>query len=166
MATLDRLDISNAILSLLKSDSTLYGQGKLINKISIRWQDYENAKVDRKNPYQLFLKTPTYEKIQARMQSSDYMITCEYRGEGRTNNAEDAWQWLDDISERIDYLVDNVMWSGDHLTSHYTNTEATLINIEHTISDQDVIDEGSPSAWRAHLDGIITVEIQRTKDNS
>lgn len=162
MASLDRVAICTAIEGLLEADTVLYGSDKLINYITDDVVKYENARIGVDRPYKMFLKAPSKEKIATRMgNNADYAIIVEYRVEGLKSNPQTAYQNIDDIDERVDYLCDNEMWTGNNLSSHFTNSECTVIDIVFGGSNCDVSkDEGG---WKVECEGTIRVEINRVK---
>ena len=167
MAGVDRINICNAYKQLFEADaSILYGQNKLINSISIKFKEFEQAKIDIGTPYKMYIKAPDKEKQEARMQNADYIITINYRVEGKTIDPETAIERLDDIDERIDYLVDNQMWGGLYLTDYLNVDGNTLVNTEWISSSVDTVmevtDDGG-EVWRIHCEGTITAEINRLK---
>ncbi|MBU2177663.1 MAG: hypothetical protein KJ556_21435 [Gammaproteobacteria bacterium] len=166
MASLDRKNIIDAVKALFIADTgTLYGETKLINSISVKQVEFDKAKIDAKTPYKMFLSTPDREKVETRMQNADYAFTVRYRVEGLTVDPDEAWQKLDDIDERIDYLCDNQMWSGSNLGSYFTNSLSTINDMEFQASTCDVVREPSEkgTTWRVHLEGTIRVEVNRTR---
>lgn len=162
MASLDRVAVCAAIKALFEADSTLYGSGKLINYITADVVKFETARVGVDKSYKMFLKATSREKIAARMgNNADYAITVLYRIEGLQSNPQTAYQNIDDVDERIDYLCDNEMWTGNNLSDHFVNAECTVINIEFQGSDCDVrIDDGG---CKVECEGSIRVEINRIK---
>ena len=162
MASLDRVDVCNAIESLLESDSTLYGSGKLINYITDDVVKFERARIGVDRPFKMFLSAPTREKITARMgKNADYAIIVSYRVEGLKSNPQTSYQSVDDIDERVDYLCDNEMWTGNNLSSHFSNSECTVIDINFEGSTCDVNDD--EGGWKVECEGTIRVEINRIK---
>ena len=162
MAGLDRTNILNAIESLLESDSTLYGQSALINYISDDIVRYESAKVSVDVPYKMYIKAPRREKVDVRMgNNTDYNIFVEYRIEGLKSNPQTAIENIDDIEDRIEHLCDNEMWTGGNLSTHFSNSESSVINIEWESGTCDMKkDEGG---WKIESEGTIRVEINRIK---
>lgn len=167
MASLDRKNIVDAVQDLFEADTgTLYGETKLINTISVQQTEFDKAKVSSKTPYKMFLACPDREKVETRAQNADYAFTVRYRVEGYEVDPDVAWQKLDDIDERIDYLCDNQMWSGSNLTSYYTNTVSTILDMEFESSTCDVVREqgaGEGTVWRVHLEGTVRVVVNRTR---
>ena len=166
MAGVDRRNVCNALKSLFEADTgTLFGQNKLIKSISTKFKEFESAKVDIGTPYKMYIKASLKEKTEARMQNADYTITVNYRVEGKTVEIETAVDRLDDIDDRIDYLIDNEMWSGDYLTNYLAVTGNTMINSEWVSSDVDSVLEPTEGGgvWRVHCEGVITIEINRLK---
>lgn len=162
MACLDRRDICNAIEALLESDSELYGTTGHLNYITDNIVEYDKARVTIDRPYKMFLKAPIREKIATRMgNNADYAIIVEYRIEGLRSNPQTAVDKIDDIDERIDYLIDNEMWTGNNLSSRFTNSESSVTDINTEGSEADVSkDEGG---WKVECEGSIRVEINRIK---
>lgn len=162
MAGLDRRDICNAVESLLESDSTLYGSTSLINYISDKVTDYEQARVGVDEPYKMYLKAPRKEKIAVRMGNNvDYASVVEYTIVGLKSNPDTALDQIDDIENRIQHLCDNEMWSGGNLTTHFSNNECTIINIEWEGATADTVKEDG--GWKVQSEGTIRVEINRIK---
>lgn len=162
MASLDRIDICNAVESLLESDSTLYGSGKLINYITDNIVNFRNAKVGVDRSYKMFLSAPTREKINTRMgNNTDYAFTVDYRIEGVQSNPHTAYTNIDDIDERIEYICDNEMWTGNNLSAHFTNSECTIIDINYEGSTCEITDDDG--AWKVESEGSIRIEINRIK---
>ena len=162
MAALNRNDIVAAIDALFKADTAiLYGSGKLLEHISVRYLEFEKAKLTVGQGYKMYLKGNLREKVAARMQCSDYIVTVESRIEGITVDPETAQQHIDDIDERIDYLIDNQMWTGVNLTPYFSNSESTVINLEWISSscEPELIND----QWRVHSEGIMTVEVNRLR---
>ena len=162
MASLTRVNICNAIESLFESDTTLYGPIGYINFITDRFVDFENSRIGIDKPYKMYLKCTRREKIEVRMgKNVDYAFTVLYRIEGLKSNPETAKEQIDIIDERIEHLCDNEMWTGNNLSSHFTNTECTIINIEWEASECDTRkDDGG---WKVECEGSIRIEINRVK---
>lgn len=162
MACLDRTDVCAAIEALLEADSELYGASGHLNYITDNIVEFENARVSIDKPYKMYLKAPRRDKIDTRMgNNADYAITVEYRIEGLKSNPQTAIEKIDDIDERIDYLIDNQMWTGNNLSGHFTNSESTIIDMVFEGSEADTRkDEGG---WKVECEGTIRVEINRVK---
>ena len=162
MASLTRTNICNAIETLLESDNTLYGSSAYINYITDDIVRFEAAKVGVDKPYKMFLKAPRREKVDVRMGNNvDYNIFVEYRIEGLKSNPQTSYEQLDLIDERIEHDCDNQMWEGTNLSTCFSNSESTVINIEWEGSTCDIRkDEGG---YKVECEGTIRVEINRIK---
>lgn len=161
MASLTRLDICTALQDLLQDDTdNLYGPSKLINYISVKYVEWEKAKVHIDKPYKMYIKAPRKDKVNVRMgNNADYSIVATYRIEGLASDPQTAYERIDDIDERINYLCDYEMHSGNNLSTHFNNTECTVTNIEWEGSDCDTRkDEGG---WKVECEGTIRIEINR-----
>ena len=162
MASLDRKDIADAIVALFEADTTvLYGAAMLINNITSNYVQFENAKVNANTPYKMFIKTNSTELLEGRAQNADYAVTVAYRVEGFQKDPQTAYERLDDIDERIRYLIENEMHGGTYLTSHYSNSETVVIDMEWMSSDDDVVLENDE--WRVHLEGELRISLNRVK---
>ena len=162
MASVDRKNVVDAIESLFNADTTiLYGDAKFINTITTNYTDFINARVTAKTSYKMFLKANSVQLIESRAQNADYTVNVVYRVEGYMVNPQTAQDHLDDIDERIRYLIENEMHGGTYLSSHFTNSETTVIDMEWLGSDSDVVMEDKE--MRVHCEGNITVSLNRVK---
>jgi hypothetical protein len=139
---LDRIEVIDIIKSLLIGDTTiLYGQDKLIKFISSNPIDYEASKVDVNTPYKMYLYAPSREPVEVRAQNEDYAIIVNYNIEGVTRNPDTAYARLDDIDKRINYLCNNQMWTGDNLSTFFTNANCTIIDIEVQTGETNIVSD-------------------------
>lgn len=162
MAGVDRINVLTAFKNLFEADTgNLYGRNNLISNISLNIVEFLAAWIDVKTPYKMFLSAPSKESSSVRMQNEDYIITINYRIEGRSNDEQTAYTRLDDIDERIEYLINNEMWGGTYLTNYLSVSNNSLINTEWQRSDCDIIQEND--VLRVHCEGSFTVEINRLK---
>lgn len=162
MAGLDRIAVCAALESLFEADHQLYGATKMINYITDDLVKYENARIAVDKPYKMYLFAGRKDKISTRMGlNTDYSFTVTYRIEGLKSDPQTAAQNIDDIDERIDYLCDNEMWNGLNLSSHFTNSESTILNIELISSDLAV--RKDTGGFKVECEGSIRLEINRIK---
>lgn len=159
---LDRHDILAALKSLFEADTTvLYGKGLLLNHISINLKEFEKAAVNIYEPYKMYMIASEKNKIATGMnKNTDVEFIIEYRIEGLARDPEEAYQNIDDIDERIEHLVDNEMWGGTKLTGHFSDSESSVIDMEHISSNLD-IDVDDNNQLNVYCDGSIRVLIDR-----
>ena len=154
---------------MLEADTgTLYGTGKLLSagEIVATEVDFETARIEAgaqatTNPYRMFLRCERGDSIDVRAQNEDCTYRVELRVEGYDMNFETVKAHVDDIIERVRYLVNAQMWSGDNLSSYYSDASAKVLDMVSLIGDSVVEDEGG--MYRVHGAMEITVTVNRLR---
>lgn len=157
---LDRQGVLVMLSDMLKNDTTmLFGQGKLLQQININATLYEDAAVTNNKPFQLFFRASPRETLVYKMQNSDIAYTIDYRICGIRRDPDEVRQKIDDIDERMLYLINNEMYTGNNFTSWYTDSTAIVFDVSIDNSSLDV--EVRDTKIIAECEGGISVFINR-----
>jgi len=161
--SLDRDGISIAIANMLKADSNLYGAttASLLQIIEGDPKKFDKAKVDAKrNRYGLYLWAEASDSVSVRSQNKDIMYTINMRFEGANQNVTAGLEVIEDAYNMVMDLIDAQMWDGQYLTAYYTDSTASVINME-SVSSSLPAPEVSDSFFTLEVEGVATVEINR-----
>jgi hypothetical protein len=159
---LDRNTILDALKSLFEADTgILYGATRLIQSVSVRAVEFEKAKIDVTTPYKMYLSCEGRTKVDTRAQNTDYTFDVKYRIEGMSENPETARGYLDDVDERIEFLVDNQMYLGDRLVPYYVNTLSQVIDMAWVGSECKIMTENG--VVQVESEGSISITINRLR---
>ena len=161
---LDRDGISTAIANMLKADSALYGTttASLLQIIEGDPKKFNKAKVNAKRqPYGMYLWAEASDSISIRSQNKDVLYGIGVRFEGLNIDTTAGMRVVEDAYNRAMLLIDKQMWDGQYLTAYYTDTTATVINMESVGSTFPAPDEGERGFFTIEIEGAATVEINR-----
>lgn len=159
---LDRKGIARAIRDLLRSDTdVLYGKKKLIQYIEDSSVFFAKSRVNNIRPNALFIWVSDSSPSEERMQNTDYLYTVDLRFESIKVNPEDASNTIDDALERINYLINEEMYTGTVLSDYYTDTSAQVINISPASSIFDYPESTDGKRMIVEIEGAINIEINK-----
>jgi len=128
---LDRAGIADAFANLLKADTgTLYGTGKMLQKISSSPKEFETAKVSSRLETGLYMWISDGDTVDDRIQNTDDLYTLDMRFVGNKADPDTAIDNIDDAFERCKVLIRNQMYEGQYMTSYYTDSNAQFVNID------------------------------------
>lgn len=162
---LDRDGISTAVANMLRADSTLYGTttASLLQIIEGDPKKFAKAKVNAKRQrYGLYLWAEDSASVSIRPQNKDVMFSINMRFEGANLDITAGMTVVEDAYNRAMLLIDKQMWDGQYLTGYYTDSTATVINMESVGSTLPPPEDGQPTGFfRIEVEGAATVEINR-----
>jgi len=163
---MDCVGARTAIEGLLQSDATLYGatgyirEGEIIDtEVDFETGRLESGVQATTNPYRIYMRCVRSETLNVRAQNEDYVFLIEIRIEGYDVNFETVKARIDDIIERIRYLVNYEMWTGNNLASYYTGTDCKVIDLVPEIGEPIIEDENG--IFRVHGRLNITITVNR-----
>ena len=161
---LDRDGISTAIAEMLRADSTLYGPttASLLQIIEGDPKKFNKAKVNAKRQrYAMYLWAEASDTVVVRPQNKDVLFSINTRFEGLNADITAGMRVVEDAYNRAMLLIDSQMWDGQYLTQYYTDTTATVINMESVGSTFPPPEEGERGFFSIEIEGAATVEINR-----
>ena len=160
--SLDRRGIARALRDLFRSDTTvLYGDGKLLQLIEDKAALFSKAKVNYNNPNALYLWVDLSDTTEERMQNTDSSYLCNFRFESIQVNPENAANTIDDSLERINYLINEEMYTGQVLSSYYTDSSAQIINMVPLSSTFEYPESTDGKRMIIEIEGAIEIEVNR-----
>lgn len=161
---LDRDGISTAVAYMLKANSTLYGSttGSLLQIIEGDPKLFSKAKVNAKRqPYGLYLWAESSDSIEVRAQNKDVIYGINMRFEGLGLDITSVYKVIEDAYNLSMRLIDKQMWDGQYLTAYYSDSTATVINMESVGSSLPPPEEKERGFFASEIEGAATVEINR-----
>lgn len=161
---LDRLGVSQAVAEMLQADTTvLYGSGKLLQVIDYGIENFEKTKVNTQRPFGMYLAAEIEDSQEIRSQNEyiNYLINIRFAAHQRS--LQNAYSAIDNAYERVKYLVNDQMWTGQMMSLYNNDTNAQIFNIEPTGSDLDTPEETEGNLLRVNIDGAILVEVAKWK---
>lgn len=156
---LDRSGIVAALKMYLKTDATLYGESALVQGISTRAGEYEQAKTDLGTPFKLFLWAEPKSRALNRTQNVDDLYTVGYRVIGLNINPSITAMVIDDIDERLAELLNLQMHNGNALNGYYTDSNRQIVDISYDSSALTVELAGEKVV--AQCEGAIQITVNR-----
>ena len=155
--------VADMIRDALKADTTLYGTNGnrgLVNKISSSRKEFEKASVNRTNKnYALYLKASPVAQTRVGMQIQEELYTIDYRVSGYSSDLDKAYTRLAEIDKAMRDVINTQMHDGSVFTEYYTDTLATVKDVEITESSPEIAErEGSEAV---EIDGSLNVFVVR-----
>lgn len=159
---LDRTLVLDMISKCFRADTTkLYGQNKLCQHVEVNPVYFEKSAVDIKRPNRIFLRCAPKENFEYRMQNNDIVYTIDYRIASRySSDPNKAQQKIDDIDERMAYLIDSQMFTGSMFTDYYDETDTDTV-YDVTYDNSSLVTEERDGVIIAECEGAIRVFVNR-----
>ena len=161
---LDRDGISTAVAKMLQANSTLYGNttASLLQIIEGDPKKFSSAKVNAKRQrYGLYLWAESSDSVEVRAQNKDVIFGINMRFEGINIDLTAGIQVIEDAYNMAMLLIDKQMWDGQYLTAYYSDSTASVINMESVGSSLPPPEKGEKSFFSSEIEGAATVEINR-----
>jgi hypothetical protein len=136
VSVLNKVGISEVIRDCLMADrDILYGNGKLLNYITVDPTEFSTATVSVTKPYAMYIWTDPGETEEERAsnQFDGYIIGVRIRGKQAKHFT--AIKQMDLIWERVKVLLRENMTSGNYLTDYHDDPNAQIFSFNPVSSD-------------------------------
>lgn len=159
---LDRRGIARALRDLFRADtSILYGSSGLLQIIEDKAALFSKARVSNNFPNALFLWVDLSDTTEERMQNIDYLYICNFRFESVRIDPESAANIVDDALERINYLLNEEMYTGTVLSGYYSDTSAQIINMAPVSSTFEYPEMTDGRRMIIEIEGAVEIEVNK-----
>lgn len=129
--TLNRQGICDAIRDMFMADtSVLYGNGLLLERIVSDPSRFDQAEVEKADPYGLYIWAESSDNADTRMQNADDSYSIDLRFNATNIKSKNAVDQLDKAYERCKVLLRNEMQNGQYMSSYFSDSNARVLDID------------------------------------